>query len=334
MASDDNQPQGPGGVRSTAFGDSGAAGKTGRRAAGWRDRGCADGGRGRGGDIHRDRFRSAEQGSGPGELHGIGDGERGQRLPAAEHSALPRHDDAQPVIGASQAKITIPTLTDNETEPQETISVALERAFTAIGTVDVDTTPATVTIVEPAAAASQHRGSEIAHLHPGQDRKRALFTTNCRRASRWATLQPMKRSRGAAFGAGFGAGGELPAGFIVTVAGAVRSNVSVSWKTTDGTAVAGADYTAVEPFAHHLREGEPMAAGVLGDDGADQLQFLLAEQPSAVAHRLRRHGCRPPWRARRAARAPRGGSRAGTAGSPQAPDRRRPHRRADTRSAN
>ena len=36
-----------------------------------------------------------------------------------------------------------------------------------------------------------------------------------------------------------------PAGFIVTVAGAVRSNVSVSWKTTDGTAVAGADYTAV-----------------------------------------------------------------------------------------
>ena len=105
--------------------------------------------------------------------------------------------------GASQAKITIPTLTDNETEPQETISVALERAFTAIGTVDVDTTPATVTIVEP---------------------DTAIVSV----ASAPASAQE----------------GE-PAGFIVTVAGAVRSNVSVSWKTTDGTAVAGADYTAV-----------------------------------------------------------------------------------------
>ena len=90
----------------------------------------------------------------------------------------------------------------------------------------------------------------------------------------------------------------------------------------------------VKPFAHHLREGEPMAAGVLGDDGADQLHLLFAEQPSAVAQRLRRHGPRPPGRASRgAAGAPRGGSRAGTAGSPQAPDRRRLHRLSDTRSA-
>ena len=33
-----------------------------------------------------------------------------------------------------------------------------------------------------------------------------------------------------------------------------------------------------------------------------RLHLLLAEQPSAVAHRLRRHGCRPPGRARRVAR--------------------------------
>ena len=32
-----------------------------------------------------------------------------------------------------------------------------------------------------------------------------------------------------------------------------------------------------------------MAAGVLGDDGADQLHLRFAEQPSAVAQRLRRH---------------------------------------------
>ena len=105
--------------------------------------------------------------------------------------------------GASQAQITIPTLTDNETEPQETISVALERAFTAIGTVDVDTTPATVTIAEP--------GTAIVSVAPAS-----------------APAQE----------------GE-PSGFVVTVSGAVRSNVTVSWKTADGTAVAGMDYTAV-----------------------------------------------------------------------------------------
>ena len=103
--------------------------------------------------------------------------------------------------GSAQAKITISTLTDNESEPEETITVALERAFTATTTVEVDTTPATVTIAEPDTA--------IVSVAPASAQE-----------------------------------GE-PAGFIVTVAGAVRSNVSVSWKTADGTAVAGADYTAV-----------------------------------------------------------------------------------------
>ena len=32
----------------------------------------------------------------------------------------------------------------------------------------------------------------------------------------------------------------------------------------------------VQPFAYHLREGEPMAGGI-GDGGADQLKLLLAE---------------------------------------------------------
>ena len=105
--------------------------------------------------------------------------------------------------GASQAKITIPTLTDNETESQETISVALERASTPFGTVDVDTTPATVTIAEPGAA--------IVSVAPAS-----------------ALAQE----------------GE-PSAFVVTVSGAVRSSVTVSWKTADGTAVAGTDYTAV-----------------------------------------------------------------------------------------
>ncbi len=77
-----------------------------------------------------------------------------------------------------------------------------------------------------------------------------------------------------------------------------------------------------------------MAAGVLGDERADQLHLLLAEQPPAVAHRLRRYDPRPPrWASRGAASAPRGGSMAGTAGSPQVPDRRREHKRSDTRSA-
>ena len=48
---------------------------------------------------------------------------------------------------------------------------------------------------QPRPDAREHRGSEIAHLHAGQDQKRALVTTRCRRAWRWAALQSMKRSR-------------------------------------------------------------------------------------------------------------------------------------------
>jgi hypothetical protein len=51
--------------------------------------------------------------------------------------------------GAMQARISVETLADNESEPHETISVALERALTATGEVEVDVTPATVTVAEP-----------------------------------------------------------------------------------------------------------------------------------------------------------------------------------------
>ena len=51
--------------------------------------------------------------------------------------------------GAAQAQITVATLADNESEPRETISVVLERASTPTGEVEVDTTPATVTVAEP-----------------------------------------------------------------------------------------------------------------------------------------------------------------------------------------
>ncbi len=51
--------------------------------------------------------------------------------------------------GVSLAKVTITTLSDNEPEPLETIELALTRASTATGTVEVDTTPATVNIAEP-----------------------------------------------------------------------------------------------------------------------------------------------------------------------------------------
>jgi hypothetical protein len=54
--------------------------------------------------------------------------------------------------GAVQAKITVETLADSAPEPRETIEVALERASTAIGEVEVDTTPAAVTIEEPGTA--------------------------------------------------------------------------------------------------------------------------------------------------------------------------------------
>ena len=260
---------------------------------------------------------------------------------------------------------------------------------------------------QAAAAASQHRGSEIAHLHPGQDQEAGVVHDQlqagfalgnapadeavagsrlpgagakaddrqhaplagdqvahlCSRQRRIAevvvadhVLAPQlrfaligersylqRRQR-------IDAGDDRQLRFRLRGATAVQGAVGVAparRRQRDEAVAVHAQHRhpaahvlqlsvgtpPVEPFAHHLREGEPMAAGVVGDDGADQLQFLLAEQPSAVAHRLRRHGCRPPGRARRAARAPRAGSRAGTAGSPQAPDRRRPHRRSDTRSA-
>ena len=102
--------------------------------------------------------------------------------------------------GASQAKITITTLADNESEPRETIAVALERASTATGPVEVDPTPATVSITEP--------GTAIVSVAPAA-------TTEGNHAA-----------------------------FIVTASGTVRSSVTVSWKTADGTALAGADYTA------------------------------------------------------------------------------------------
>ena len=260
---------------------------------------------------------------------------------------------------------------------------------------------------QPAAAARQHRGSEIAHLHPGQDQEagvvhhqlQARFALRnapadeavagsrlpgagakadhrqhaplagdqvahlCSRQRRIAevvvtvhVLAPQlrfaligqrsylqRRQR-------IDAGDDWQFRFRLRGAAAVQRAVVVGparRRQPDEPVAVHAQHrhptahvlqlavgaSPVQPFAHQPREGEPMAGGVLGDERADQLHLPFAEQPSAVAHRLRRHGSRPPWRARRAARAPRGGSRAGTARSPQAPDRRRPHRRSDTRSA-
>ena len=51
--------------------------------------------------------------------------------------------------GKSRASITISTLADNESERQETIAVALVRASTPIGTVEVDSSPAIMRIAEP-----------------------------------------------------------------------------------------------------------------------------------------------------------------------------------------
>ena len=102
--------------------------------------------------------------------------------------------------GALQAKIAITTLADYESEPRETITVALERASTAARTVEVDTTPATVSIADP--------GTAIVAVAP-------------------ATAQEGEQ-----------------AAFVVTVSVTLRSNVTVGWKTVDGTAAAGADSTA------------------------------------------------------------------------------------------
>ena len=149
--------------------------------------------------------------------------------------------------GASQAKITIPTLTDNEVESQETISVALDRASTPIGTVDVDTTPATVTIAEP--------GTAIVSVAPA----------------------PAPAPEGA------------PAAFVVTVSGAVRSNVTVSWKSADGTAVAGTDYTAVTggtlAFGATRRQTIRVATlqDKLNEDDETFAVILTAVSPSAGA---------------------------------------------------
>ena len=103
--------------------------------------------------------------------------------------------------GAMQAKITVATLADNESELRETIAVALERALAATGEVEVDTTPATVTVADP--------GTTIVSVAPA-----------------------------------VAAEGEQAA-FIVSVTGGARSGMTVRWETADGTAVAGADYTAV-----------------------------------------------------------------------------------------
>ena len=149
--------------------------------------------------------------------------------------------------GASQAKITIPTLTDNEAESQETISVALDRASTPIGTVEVDTTPATVTIAES--------GTAIVSVAPA----------------------PAPAREGA------------PAAFVVIVSGAVRSNVTVSWKSADGTAVAGTDYTAVTggTLAFGATRRQTIRVATLQDDlNEDDETFaviLTAVSPSAGA---------------------------------------------------
>ena len=100
--------------------------------------------------------------------------------------------------GESSGTITIPTSTDSVLDPGETIVVTLTSAGTA-GTVTVDTTAVTTTLVE-------------------QDTETVSVTA--------ATA-----TEGAA------------ANFVVTLSGAVSSAVEVTYRTSDGTAEAGSDYT-------------------------------------------------------------------------------------------
>ena len=176
--------------------------------------------------------------------------------------------------GAAQAQITVETLADNESEPRETISVVLERASTPTGEVEVDTTPATVTVAEPGTAIVSVASAAAAE---GEQAGFAVTVTGGVQtgiAVRWETVEGT-----AAAGTDFTA---VTGGSVTLGSGSTRRTIRVATlqdQLDEEDETFEVSLTGVSPPAG-VALGRATAAGTIIDD--DALPQLTIEDGEAA----------------------------------------------------
>ena len=135
--------------------------------------------------------------------------------------------------GDSSGTITVQTLTDSVLDPGETLTVTLDEATTTVGTATVDANAASATTT--------------------------IVDDGMVTVSVSATAETVPEGEAAEF--------------TVTLSGAVASDVALDWSTTDGTATADDDYTAVSGGTVTFVSGESLTQTI----SVTTLQDTLAE---------------------------------------------------------